>query len=279
MAVRLVRWAGLTLLVFLATTTWADEDVNHWSKMEGVLQAQLSAKKKILEDGSRRELDLMAKNRVGVDDSDPSRQKVFLHFRSYPGPGELSELKGLDVKVYEDTWIPPLENHPTGFMIADLSVSRALEVADLDFIARMSSAEKLRFPDNNLATAGALCHSMWAQGLDGSGVVVCIHDSGLDSTHADIPTLVAGKDYHMAPDSLDDTIEGAHPHGTHVTGSAVGRGTLSDSTYQGAAPGARRVFRRYGGGHDFCCDSVRGYLWRGYHLGQLWRPQRIQRWQ
>jgi len=247
MAVRLVRWAGLTLLVFLATTTWADEDVNHWSKMEGVLQAQLSAKKKFLEDGSRRELDLMAKNRVGVDDSDPSRQKVFLHFRSYPGPGELSELKGLDVKVYEDTWIPPLENHPTGFMIADLSVSRALEVADLDFIARMSSAEKLRFPDNNLATAGALCHSMWAQGLDGSGVVVCIHDSGLDSTHADIPTLVAGKDYHMAPDSLDDTIEGAHPHGTHVTGSAVGRGTLSDSTYQGAAPGAGLVFLKIGG--------------------------------
>jgi subtilisin family serine protease len=246
-AARPAKIAGLILLVLFATSVWADEEVNLWSKMEGFLQAQLSAKMKFLEDGSRSELDLMVKNRVGVDDSDPSRQRVFLHFRSFPGPAELSELKGLDVKVYQDTWIPPLENHPTGFMIADLSVSRALEVAGLDYIVRMSSAEKLRFPDNNLATAGAWCDSMWAQGLDGSGVVVCIHDSGLDSTHADIPTLVAGKDYHMAPDSLDDTLEGAHEHGTHVTGSALGRGTLSGGTYKGAAPGADLVFLKIGG--------------------------------
>jgi len=244
-----VKRFGLCLLsiLVLAVTVGADEDIDPRSKMGGFLQAQLAAKMEYLEKGSRRDLDLMAKNRVGVDDSNPTQQKVFLHFRSYPRNSELGLLKRMAVKLYEDTWIPPLPNHPTGFMIADMKVTRALDVAKQDFIVRMSSAEKKRVPHNDQATAGANCASMWSQGIDGSGVVVCIHDSGLDSTHLDIPTLVGGKDYGEAPDSLDDTLEGAHPHGTHVTGSAVGRGTLSGGTYKGAAPGADLVFLKIGG--------------------------------
>jgi subtilisin family serine protease len=183
---------------------------------------------------------------MGVDASNPHRQKVYLHFESYPTGSHLAELRDLDVTVYEDMWIPPLANHPTGFMIADIAVLRALSVAKLDFIKRMNSAEKFRFPHNNYATAGAKADFMWAQGIDGSGVVISILDSGLDSTHADIPTLVGGKDYYDWP-NLDDTIEGAHPHGTHVSGSALGRGTLSGGTYSGSAPGADLVFLKIGG--------------------------------
>jgi|GEM_PF-1799142 len=243
------RSIGLCLitLLLLAGFAWTAEEVDPSSKMESFLQAQLAAKIKYLEKGSRRDLDLMAKNRIGVDDSEPSRQRVFLHFRSYPRSTELGLLKRMAVKVYEDTWIPPMPNHPTGFMIADMKVTRAFDVAKQDFIVRMASAEKKRFPHNDQATAGANCASFWGEGIDGSGVVVCIHDSGLDSTHADIPTLLAGKDYAEAPDSLDDTLEGAHPHGTHVAGSAVGRGTLSGGTYRGAAPGADLVFLKIGG--------------------------------
>ncbi len=248
-----VKCFGLCLLsiIVLAVAVGAEEQIDPRSKMGGFLQAQLAAKMEFLEKGSRRSLDLMAKNKVGVDDSDPTQQKVFLHFRSYPRTSELGLLKRMAVKLYEDTWIPPLPNHPTGFMIADMKVTRALDVAKQDFIVRMSSAEKFCHPHNNKASQAARCDSMWSQGLDGSGVLICVCDSGIDTTHADLPTLVAGKDYHMAPDSLDDTIANSTTgHGTHVSGTVLGRGTLSlggTEEYKGMAPGADLVFLKIGG--------------------------------
>jgi subtilisin family serine protease len=238
-------------LLLLAASAWTVEEDNPWAKMGGFLQAQLAAKTKYLEKGSRRDLDFMAKNKVGVDASDPTHQKVFLHFRGYPRSTELALLHRMGVKVYQETWIPPMHNHPTGFMIAKIKVNRALDVAKQDFIVRMSSAETLRHPHNNKASQAARCDSMWAQGLDGSGVLVCVCDSGIDTTHADFPTLVAGKDYHMAPDSLDDTIANfTTGHGTHVAGTVLGRGTLSlggTEEYKGMAPGADLVFLKIGG--------------------------------
>ncbi|MCK4272143.1 hypothetical protein KAU04_04955 [bacterium] len=99
MVVRPLRMAILALaLVFaFALTSWADVDVNPWSKMGGVLQVQLNAKMRHLEDPASRRLEMMSRSRMGVDASNPHRQKVFLHFESYPTGSQLAELRDLDV--------------------------------------------------------------------------------------------------------------------------------------------------------------------------------------
>ena len=69
-----------------------------------------------------------------------------------------------------------------------------------------------------------------AQGGTGSGVKVCIVDTGIDDSHAALPSLVAWKDFiNNQPNPYDD-----HSHGTHVAGTVAS----SDSFYKGVAPGA-----------------------------------------
>ncbi len=75
--------------------------------------------------------------------------------------------------------------------------------------------------------------------LDGSGVGICIIDTGIDPRHEQLTGHVIGwRDWVNArPDPYDD-----HGHGTHVAGIATGTPTGSaNAAYAGVAPGARVV--------------------------------------
>ncbi len=68
-------------------------------------------------------------------------------------------------------------------------------------------------------------------GVDGSGVRVCVVDSGVDDNHPALNPLVAEVDYVNSddPDATDD-----NGHGTHVAGIVASQ----DAMYKGVAPGA-----------------------------------------
>ncbi|MEH0969659.1 S8 family serine peptidase [Micromonospora sp. CPCC 205546] len=90
-------------------------------------------------------------------------------------------------------------------------------------------------PQWNVRMVGA--ERVWSQlGVDGSGIVVGSSDSGVDGGH---PALAGG--FRGGDDSWYDPWNGTREptdlggHGTHTTGSAVGRGGI------GVAPGARWV--------------------------------------
>ena len=75
--------------------------------------------------------------------------------------------------------------------------------------------------------------------LDGSGVGICIIDTGIDARHEQLTGHVIGwRDWvNVRPDPDDD-----HGHGTHVAGIATGTPTGSaNAAYAGVAPGARVV--------------------------------------
>ena len=81
-------------------------------------------------------------------------------------------------------------------------------------------------------------------GLDGSGQIVAIADTGLDT--GDTNTLhpdLAGRLLQVFDTGRLTNWSDTYYHGTHVAGSLLGSGAASDGQYRGAAPGAHLVFQ------------------------------------
>ncbi|MFI5682179.1 S8 family peptidase [Streptomyces cellulosae] len=74
----------------------------------------------------------------------------------------------------------------------------------------------------------------WAAGYDGKGVKVAVLDTGVDTTHPDLASLVTESKDFSGTGSTDDRIG----HGTHVAATVAGSGARSGGLYRGVAPGA-----------------------------------------
>ena len=82
--------------------------------------------------------------------------------------------------------------------------------------------------------------SLMANGLDGTGEVIGISDTGIDSTHPDLTqNILSIKTNYGLDSSALDTNGG---HGTHVVGSVIGSGA-GDLEATGLAPGALLHFQ------------------------------------
>ncbi len=85
-------------------------------------------------------------------------------------------------------------------------------------------------------------------GLTGSGQIVAVADTGLDtgvdddSMHDDIEGRIVTLHAWWA-DEGDNGGADYHGHGTHVAGSVLGNGSCSDGQYAGMAPMAKLVFQ------------------------------------
>jgi len=85
-------------------------------------------------------------------------------------------------------------------------------------------------------------------GLTGSGQIVAVADTGLDtgvddaSMHDDIEGRIKALHAWWSEDE-DTGAEDNDGHGTHVAGSALGNGSCSNGQYAGMAPEARLVFQ------------------------------------
>lgn len=82
-------------------------------------------------------------------------------------------------------------------------------------------------------------------GLDGSGQIVAIADSGIDNGVNDNTMLADFRGRIVSIHALGRTNDASdiHNHGTHVAGSVLGDGGNSNGLIQGIAPAARMVFQ------------------------------------
>ncbi len=166
---------------------------------------------------------------------------VFLYMEGQPDAHKLAELAALGVTAYPASWIPPVGAHARGFITASVPIGRVAELAARPDVAWIDSAEKQVHACNDMAAQVTGADTFWPSGFNGAGITVAVLDSGLDTTHPDIPACVASKDYSQYP-VLGDNITTHGVHGTHVTGSVLGRGTLSGGRYKGMAWGSKLVF-------------------------------------
>lgn len=183
------------------------------------------------------------------------KTKVVLYLKVYPSIEQLNTFQSLGLECDVDSWTPPIFDHPYGFIFANLPVSKLIDVLTLDFVKKIDDAEQLSLPQNNESEKVINADQLWFQGLTGEGVTVGILDSGLDTDplNPDLPSKIIKKDYSNYPTIDDDVENHITGHGTHVTGSVLGRGILSaDNTgnggnsYKGVAPSADLVFLKIG---------------------------------
>ena len=181
--------------------------------------------------------------------------QAVLYLENYPSTSELNSFQSVGINYIENSWTPPVYDHPYGFMFAEIPLDRLIYVLALDFVKKIASSEQLSFPQNNESDRVLNADDVWLQGWSGDGVKVAVLDSGLDTEpfHPDLPSSILKKDYSTYP-TLDDDVENqVTGHGTHVTGSVLGRGVLSSSNignggspYKGVAPSAGLVFLKIG---------------------------------
>jgi len=218
------------------------------AKISALLSLQVSAKVRCQQaPPTADELGMM--EQTGMRTENLGVQRVFIHLAQEPTPSQIDELKAMGIIPYPDSWIPPVGEHPTGFIAADMPIDKLDELAGKDYVMLLDTAEQMLEPQNDMAATKINADDVWTSGYDGTGVRIAVLDSGLDTTHPDIPAPVASKDYSEWPvldDTIGNTVSG---HGTHVTGSAVGQGTQSAGAaheYKGIAPGADLVFLKIG---------------------------------
>jgi len=232
---------------FIKTEKEAKKGGGIEKKISGLLQLQIQLRKSYREQPTSERIKAM--QRMGIKTAEIDKQLVYIHLKRKLNPSRIASLKEIGVVVYEDSWIPPVQNHPTGYIIASIPIDRLYDVAKKPFIIRLETAEQVLLPKNDEAAKSIYANTVWEgenYGYDGTGVRIAVLDSGLDTTHKDIPTPVVSKDYSNYP-ILDDTIENqVTEHGTHVTGSALGRGTQSNGKYKGMAYGADLIFLKIG---------------------------------
>ncbi|WP_319506853.1 putative Ig domain-containing protein [uncultured Methanolobus sp.] len=123
-------------------------------------------------------------------------------------------------------------------------------IEDLAFISGVCWIDKFEEPSvlNDVAAGITNINTVHTTlGLNGSGQIVAVCDTGLDtgindnSMHADI----RGRILSIA-DFSGDGAQDITGHGTHVTGSVLGNGAMSDGQYTGMAPEATLVFQAVG---------------------------------
>jgi serine protease AprX len=150
--------------------------------------------------------------------------------------------------------IPAFAGSVTAGQLTALARLPGIERVELNGVARTMDASGNR-------DYGVDAARQASPGLDGSGVGICIIDTGIDPNHEQLSGRVVGwRDWvNNRTSAYDD-----HGHGTHVSGIAAGRATgTNNQPYAGVAPGAHligaKVLNSSGSGAD--ADVVSAIEW------------------
>ncbi|MBI2850850.1 MAG: hypothetical protein HYX80_07415 [Chloroflexi bacterium] len=115
-------------------------------KVSGQLLAQIDLRKAQLDNPTADRLRTMKEMGMNVDTLEI--QRIFIHLISKPTLSQIEEIKALGITLYPDSWIPPVGDHPTGYLLADMPVDKLPELTQKDYVVRLETAERRLEPQN-----------------------------------------------------------------------------------------------------------------------------------
>ena len=211
------------------------------SKVTSLLKLQLNLKQAYLDKKIQQLPKIKAAEMNRAD-----RQQVFLFYERFPDGVEIQRIENIGGIIYPETWIPPVGVHPYGYVLASVPTETINQIAVNPSIKKLDTAERQLFPKNDSAAVFTNTDDVQYSGYTGNSVRIAILDSGIDTDHPDLPTPIEAWDYSAYP-TIDATVANTvTAHGTHVSGTVLGRGTQSSGHYRGAAPGADLLFFKVG---------------------------------
>lgn len=172
--------------------------------------------------------------------------EAIVTFSARPGVLEIAALSSTGVQVLPFRQLPMVAVKGTRLQISaltKLSLPRLVSI----YLNR----ELTYFLDESATVIGA--KDTWnTLGITGAGVTVAVLDSGVDGTHADLPTgskvvqnvKIASDPFGLvAPLVLENlaTTDTSSGHGTHCASTIAGSAAASSGRYRGVAPDAQLV--------------------------------------
>jgi hypothetical protein len=122
-------------MLFLSCST--PERINE--KLSSELMVQLNLRKEQIAHPTPDRLELMKSAGMSVDNLEI--QRIFIHLSQKLNASQIEEIEAMGIVLYLDSWIPPVGNHPTGFLLADVPIDKIEELAEKDYVVRLDTAE------------------------------------------------------------------------------------------------------------------------------------------
>lgn len=132
---RLIIVSGILLMPLLSCST--TERINE--KISSELLAQINLRREQIARPTSDRLELMKSMGMRVDNLEI--QRIFIHLSQKLNASQIGELEAMSITLYLDSWIPPVGNHPTGFLLADVPIDKIEELAERDYVVRLDTAE------------------------------------------------------------------------------------------------------------------------------------------
>ncbi|MDD5398441.1 MAG: hypothetical protein PHU70_05090 [Dehalococcoidia bacterium] len=134
----------LFLLLPLAVTVTAmlscAENKVNMDKVSGMLLQQVELRRQQIAEPDDERLKLMKELKMYVQDL--KTQRIFIYVKEYLTAEQQEDLASIGINIHMDSWIPPIGNHPYGFLIADMPVEQLEILAARDYIVRLDTAER-----------------------------------------------------------------------------------------------------------------------------------------
>jgi PGF-pre-PGF domain-containing protein len=154
--------------------------------------------------------------------------------------GKIEDAGGEITGIYDDTV----------YIRADTST--LFDIASIDEVEWIEEKSELSIMNDQATLIMNVTGVRTNYGLTGSGQIVAVADTGLDTGQNDATMHddLEGRIVKIYDSSNDGNKSDTNGHGTHVAGSVLGNGALSAGKYAGAAPEAELVFQAIGNSSD-----------------------------